>query len=114
MANGKRRVKAVVQAEKVTIDLKEIYRSDPKDLTPDITVTRYSNLAYVQASPRDVCVDFLEMPGFKKDGKSVVNGTRIYMSHVAAQKLGEVLQDVLRKAIRGGGIEKLTEGRRAQ
>ncbi|OGS56048.1 MAG: hypothetical protein A3K60_02800 [Euryarchaeota archaeon RBG_19FT_COMBO_56_21] len=82
------------------------------NLIPDITITRYSNLAYVQASPRDVCVDFLEMPGVKKDGKMVVNGTRVYMSHVAAQKLGEVLQSVLKKAIQNGGIERLKEAKR--
>ena len=90
------------------VNLKQLYAFEAKDLVPDITVTRYSNLAYVQVSPRDVCIDFLEMPGVKKDGRMVVNGTRVYMSHVVAKRLGEVLQEVLKKASRDGGLEKLT------
>jgi hypothetical protein len=37
----------------------------------------------------------------------IVNGTRVYMSHVAAKRLGQVLQEVLKKASRDGGFEKL-------
>ena len=101
------------QGEKTTmgIDLKEMYKIDPREMTPEITVTRYSNLAYVQVAPRDVYIDFLEMPGVKREGKTLVNGTRVYMSHVAAQRLGEVLQGILKKVAKEGGIEKLTEGR---
>ena len=90
------------------VDLKQLYAFEAKDLVPDITVARYSNLAYVQVSPRDVFIDFLEMPGVKKDGRVIVNGTRVYMSHVAAKRLGEVLQEVLKKASRDGGLEKLS------
>jgi len=93
------------------IDLKAMYRIDPKEMVPDITVTTYSNLAYVQVSPRDVYIDFLEMPGVKRDGKTLVNGTRVYMSHVAAQRLGDVLQGILKKVVKEGGIEKLKGGR---
>jgi hypothetical protein len=101
------------QGEKITmgIDLKEMYKIDPREMTPEITVTRYSNLAYVQVAPRDVYIDFLEMPGVKREGKTLVNGTRVYMSHVAAQRLGEVLQGILKKVAKEGGIEKLKEGR---
>jgi len=95
---------------RVGIDLKEMYRFEAKDMAPEITVSRYSNLAYVQVSPRDVYIDFLEMPGVKRDGKVAVNGTRVYMSHVAAQRLGEVLQQTLRKVVRDGGIEELKAG----
>jgi hypothetical protein len=91
------------------VDLKQLYAFEEKDLVPDITVTRYSNLAYVQVSPRDVCIDFLEMPGVKKDGRMMVNGTRVFMSHVAAKRLGEVLQQVLKKASKEGGLEKLRD-----
>jgi hypothetical protein len=97
----------------VGIDLKEMYKMDPKEMSPDITITRYSNLAYVQVSPRDVYIDFLEMPGVRKDGKVAVDGTRIYMSHVAAQRLGDVLQGILKKVVREGGIEKLKESGRS-
>jgi DNA-binding transcriptional ArsR family regulator len=57
--------------------------------------------------PRGAYVDFLEMPGVKKDGRVMVKGTRVYMSHVIAKRLGEVLQEVLKKAGREGGLEKL-------
>jgi hypothetical protein len=98
-------------ANEVRVDLKEMYRFDAKDMVPEITVSRYSNVAYVQVSPRDVYLDFLEMPGVKRDGKVVVNGTRVYMSHVAAQRLAEVLQTTLKKVVREGGIESLKDDR---
>ncbi len=99
--------KSATRAPQAGIDLKKLYAFDPKEIVPDITVARYSNLAYVQVSPRDVCVDFLEMPGVKKDGRMMANGTRIYMSHVAAKRLAEVLQEILKKAEKDGGLEKL-------
>ncbi len=89
------------------VDLRRMYRSDPETTTTDMTVVRYSNLAYVQVSPRDVYIDFLEMPGVVRDGRTTVNGTRIYMSHVAAERLGEVLRGVLAKAASDGAVEQL-------
>lgn len=90
----------------IKIDIKEIYKFDPKDITPDISVVRYSNLAYIQVTHRDVYIDFLEMPGIKKDGKILLNGTRIYMSFVAAQKLAEALQGILEQVHSRGEMEK--------
>ena len=83
------------------IDLTGAYRHDAGELVTDISVSRYSNLAYIQVSPRDVCIDFLEMPGIRKNGKTVVGGARIHMSHEAARKLAEVLGDALEKARKG-------------
>jgi len=91
-----------------TINFNEIYRFDPKDIVPDITVSRYSNMAYIQVTQRDVYIDFLELPGIKRDGKMVVNGTRIYMSHVAAQKLAEALGTVLDQVHTKGGMERFS------
>jgi hypothetical protein len=92
-----------------SIDLKSIYAFDPKDITTDISVVRYSNLAYIQVMPRDLYIDFLEMPGVKKDGKMVATGTRIYMSHTAGQKLAEVLAGILKQVNLSGGMEKYEE-----
>ncbi|MCX6683886.1 MAG: DUF3467 domain-containing protein [Methanoregula sp.] len=89
----------------VTIDLNEIYKFEPKDITIDITTSRYSNLAYVTCEHRDVFIDFLEMPGIKKDGKMMVNGTRIFMSHAAAQKLAEALKGILKQIHDDGQME---------
>jgi len=94
----------------VTIDvkdlLKELYRYDPKDLRLDISAITYSNLANINASSRDVYIDFLEMPGIKKDGIPVVTGTRVYLSHVAAKKLAKALSDVLEEVHLKGEMEK--------
>ena len=93
------------QTETIRIDLKEIYRVDPKNILPDISAIHYSNLAYVQVSQRDVCIDFLEMPGIKRDGKFFVTGTRIYMSHTAAKKLADVLGESLEHVYIQGDME---------
>ena len=89
----------------VVIDLGEMYDFNPKDIVPEITDVRYSNLSFIQVTHRDVFVDFLQMPGIKKDGKVLVNGTRVYMSHVAAQKLVEALEGVLEEVHSSGKIE---------
>ena len=94
------------QNEAITFDLKEMYSFNPKDAVPDISSIRYSNIAYIHVSHRDVHIDFLEMPGIKRDGKVLVSGTRIYMSHAAAQKLAEVLSKTLEHVYTQGGMEK--------
>lgn len=88
------------------IDLRELYKFEPGELQPDITHSSYSNLAYVQVTHRDVFIDFLEMPGIRRDNKMRVNGTRVYMSHAAAQKLAEALSGVLEMVHREEGMEK--------
>lgn len=98
----------VIEKGIITIDMRELYKFDVKDMQVDITAVKYSNLAWIQITPRDVVIDFLELPGVKKDGKIIINGTRIYMSHVAAQKLSEVLGNTLLKVHNQGEIEKLS------
>ena len=93
--------------ESRTIDVSEMYRYKKEDLTTDISSSAYSNLAYVQATHRDLYIDFLEMPGIKKDdGKMHVNGTRIYMSHSAAQKLSEAISGILKTVHSDGKMER--------
>lgn len=49
---------------------------------------------------------FLEMPGIKMaDGKMPIPGTRIYMSHSAAQKLSDAIADILKEVHCDGGME---------
>ncbi|MGC9445383.1 MAG: DUF3467 domain-containing protein [Candidatus Methanospirareceae archaeon] len=95
-----------VKSKKVEVDLEELYRFESKDVFLDLASTHYSNLANIQVSSRDVYIDFLEMPSIKKEGKSFVTGTRIYMSHVAAQRLAEALSDVLEHVHKAGEMEK--------
>lgn len=92
--------------EMVKIDIRELYKFDTKDITPDISIVRYSNMAYIQITQRDVYIDFLEMPGIRKEGKVLLNGTRVYMSFVAAKSLAESLLGVLEQVHSSGKMEK--------
>jgi hypothetical protein len=56
------------EADSMTIEINELYKYKKEDLCIDIGSSTYSNLAYVQASHRDISIDFLEMPGIKKRG----------------------------------------------
>ena len=88
-----------------TIDIRDMYKFKPEDLTLDISATYYSNVAYIQVAPRDVIIDFLGLPGTKKDEKMVVSGVRVFMSHVAAQKLVESLSKLLENGCKNGMME---------
>jgi len=91
---------------KITIDIQSLYRFLPEDLQADISTVRYANHSFIQVTERDLYIDFLEMPGVKKEnGKVAVNGTRIYMTHVAAQKMAEALSGVLERVHRDGRME---------
>lgn len=92
---------------KVTVDLRRIYEFDGKDIVTDIDTTKYSNLAYIQVTPRDLYIDFLAMPGVKKDGRMVVSGVRVYMSHVAGQRLSEALGRTISEVVEKGRVEEL-------
>jgi hypothetical protein len=91
----------------VSIDLRKIYEFEGRDVTLNIDETRYSNLAYIQITPRDLYIDFLEMPGVKSEGRMVARGVRVYMSHVAGQRLSEALGRTLSEVIDKGKIEQL-------
>jgi hypothetical protein len=93
--------KAPGNALPADIDLAAAYKHDAQDLVTDITVSRYSNLAYIQVTPRDVCIDFLEMPGIRRGERMVVSGARIHMSHEAARRLAEALGGVLDRERKG-------------
>lgn len=82
----------------MTIDLNEVYKFKPEDIEIEIENETYSNLAYIQVAHRDLHIDFLKMPGIKKDDKQKVQGNRVYMSHAAAQKLANKLLEILDKS----------------
>lgn len=88
-----------------TIDIRDLYKFEPEDLAIDLSETYYSNLAYIQVAPRDVVIDFLGLPGAKKDGQMVVGGVRVLMSHVAAQRLVESLGSLLENEYKAGRME---------
>lgn len=101
--------KKTANTDSATIDISEMYRYKKDDMVTDITSSSYSNLAYVQATHRDLYIDFLEMPGIKKEDEKVhIQGTRIYMSHSAAQKLSKALDGILKKVHSEGKMEVYT------
>ncbi|MBN1323510.1 MAG: hypothetical protein JW986_05850 [Methanotrichaceae archaeon] len=77
------------------VDIRKLYEFKPEDLVVELSGTFYSNISYLQIAPRDVIIDFLEMPGIKKDGKVVIGGIRIYLSHIGALKMVESLGALL-------------------
>ncbi len=94
------------KSSNVQIDLNEIYKFESEDIEIDIINEEYSNLAYIQVGNRDLRIDFLKMPGVKKEGKQKVEGTRIHMSHAAAQKMARKLIDILQKSYSERGFEE--------
>lgn len=95
------------EPEDNSINIGDLYKFSPDDLILNISSSHYSNITYMQVAPREVILDFLEMPGIKKDGKMVVNGVRIYLSHVGAQALVEKLGLLLQSAYENGKIAQL-------
>ena len=91
--------------QKFLLDIGRMYEFNPEDMTPDIKTSAYSNVAYITCSNRDIFIDFLEIPGAKKDGKMIVPGTRVYMSHAAAQQLALRLTEVLEGSYQRGEME---------
>ncbi|MDD1719486.1 MAG: DUF3467 domain-containing protein [Methanoregulaceae archaeon] len=80
----------------ISLDPGLVYQFSHEDLSPEITHSAYSNAVYVNRTDRDVFLDFLEMPGIRReDGKVRVKGTRVYLSFAAAESLGKVLGDLM-------------------
>jgi len=92
--------------ESVTIDVGQLYKFTPDMLEQNIVHSTYSNLAYIQVSHRDVSIDFYQMPGIRNGNKQEVPGTRIFMSHVAAQKMALSLLNILNNIHNHGDMEK--------
>lgn len=84
----------------VNIDFKKSYQFTPEEFEIEITSTHYSNNSYIQVMADDVFIDFLELPGVKKDGKMVANATRVYLTLPQAKKLADILGKVLEKSLK--------------
>jgi len=95
-----------VNHESVSIDIGQLYKFTPDMIEQNIIHSSYSNLAFIQVTQRDVFIDFYEMPGIKKDNKQQVPGVRVFMSHVAAQKMALSLLNLLNRVHTNGDIEK--------
>ncbi|MBN1390829.1 MAG: DUF3467 domain-containing protein [Candidatus Thermoplasmatota archaeon] len=67
----------------------------------------YTNVAYIQVNPRDVQLDFLQMPGIPSNDGTIVKTSRVYLSHSTAKKLAETILSTLKTASDAGGIEQI-------
>lgn len=63
----------------------------------NILLSRYCNAINIQASNNDIALDFLELPGIPRDGKQVIEGVRLYMTHEHARLMAELLLKTLEK-----------------
>jgi RNA-binding protein YlmH len=95
----------VEKGQVLNIDIGKCYQFKPEDFEIDVTAVRYSNSSFIQVMDQDVFVDFLEIPGVKKEGKMIANATRIYMTHVQAKKLVETLGNTLESSYKAGRME---------
>jgi hypothetical protein len=89
----------------LSVDLGKCYQFKPEDFEIEVTSEHYSNNSFIQVMNQDVFVDFMRIPGVKKDGKMVASATRIYMTHVQAAKLARTLQSVLQSTHEAGRME---------
>jgi hypothetical protein len=91
--------------EKIAINFQDLYKVDPDKIIVDISSVTYSNLAYVQITNRDVYIDFVQMPGIKKDDKMIISASRILMPHTAAKRLAQVLLETLEKSFKDRNMD---------
>ena len=94
-----------VRSKKQVLDIGKLYEMDTDDVEVCLDDTIYANLTYIQLSHRDVYIDFLKMPGIIQNGKQAIHGTRVYMSHSAAQQMARVLTGLLKQVHEDGGME---------
>jgi len=89
----------------LSVDLGKCYQFKPEDFEIEVTSEHYSNNSFIQVMNQDVFIDFMRIPGVKKDGKMVASATRIFMTHVQAAKLARTLQSVLQSTHEAGRME---------
>jgi hypothetical protein len=93
--------------ERMIIDVGKLYKFDPGDLNIEITGRSYSNHVFIQGTDHDIYIDFLEFPGVKKEAHNMaVPGVRVYMSHIAAQRMALTVLGLLNKMHKEGKISQ--------
>ena len=90
----------------LTIDLAKLAHLDWANVKLEQDFVSYSNHALVQASPRDIWVDFMTLPGERVDGRDVVRGVRVFMTHIAARRLAESILGVLDQTAKRPDLER--------
>jgi hypothetical protein len=89
----------------LSVDIGKCYQFKPEDFDIEVTSEHYANNSFIQVMNQDVFIDFMSIPGIKKEGKMVASATRIYMTHVQAAKLARSLQSILQSTHEAGRME---------
>lgn len=89
----------------MSVDIGRCYKFSPDDFEIEVTSEHYANNSFIQVMNQDVFIDFMRVPGVKKDGKMIASATRIFMTHVQAAKLARTLQSVLQSTHEAGRME---------
>jgi hypothetical protein len=95
-----------VQDEVITLNVKDMYDYDPKKVKAKIISTHYSNQAWLQVNHRDVLIDFLQIPGVPEGENTSVPAVRIYLTHSHAQKLANLVLNILKNLDEKDKLEK--------
>lgn len=85
MSGGLLQLKVPLQPDKV------LYAADQLHPILEVASTSYSNLVFVSIGPFDVWLDFAQMPGLPREGKTYLQSHRVYLSRRAAKKLADDL-----------------------
>jgi hypothetical protein len=80
-----------------------------KKLRLEVKQVTYANLAYVQVSPRDVFIDFIQAPGLPRGEDVLVEIVRVFLTPPAAKSLAETLGRVVEQVRKSGKFERLPE-----
>lgn len=89
----------------VSLDIGRCYRFEPENFEINIQNTQYANSTFIQVMGKDVFIDFLVLPGTKKEGKMTADATRIYMTHIQAKKMADALNAILENTYKAGQME---------
>lgn len=95
-----------VDEEVITLNVRDMYDYDPKKVKAKIVSTHYSNQAWIQINHRDVVLDFLQIPGYPENDSITVPAARIYLTHSHAQKMANLILNILKDLDKKDRLEK--------
>lgn len=78
-----------------------------KEPIANIILSRYCNSVNIQASNNDMALDFMELPGIPRDGKQVIEGVRVYMTHEHARLMANAILSTLEERNNENNKDKL-------
>jgi len=91
--------KQEIKEGSISVDFSKFLKpDDPENIVLNITSSHFSNYALIQLREREMHIDFLELPGSKRDDKWRINAVRIYLTPDHSRKIANILLDLLDKA----------------